>query len=119
MQKELDKIIRGTHPAPVEALKRLYNEGQLTRDDILFKYNIPTDIKIALDEYIEKDVFITAVEATRMWGLSPATVRKNFTRKSKRFREGEYRRSGKSWLVKISAMIRVYGMPGEKKEEER
>lgn len=58
-----------------------------------------------------KDEYITAAEATAKWGLSESTLRAAFNRKSKQFQPGEYKKSGKAWLVKLSAMYRIYGEP--------
>lgn len=55
------------------------------------------------------DRIYTASEATKLWGLGKTTIRSAI--RSGRFKRGEVRKSGKVWLVKESAMKRLYGDP--------
>ncbi|MEW6226578.1 MAG: helix-turn-helix domain-containing protein [Bacillota bacterium] len=48
-------------------------------------------------------------EAAEEWGVADATIRQ-YILKGK-FRPGEARKSGGTWLVKRSAMRRVFGLP--------
>ena len=49
---------------------------------------------------------MTASEAQKLWGLkSESTVR------TYKLKEGEYRKSGETWLVTREAMYRVFGEP--------
>lgn len=53
---------------------------------------------------------MTASEAQKLWGLkSESTVRTYIARG--KFKEGEYRKSGETWLVTREAMHRVFGEP--------
>lgn len=54
-----------------------------------------------------KDV-LTFTEASELWGLSDGSVLRNAVRQG-RFKEGEYRQSGRVWLVTYAAMERLYG----------
>ena len=44
-----------------------------------------------------------------IWGLGESTLRAAFNNNDKRFMDEDYRKSGKVWLVKRSAMYRIYG----------
>lgn len=57
------------------------------------------------------DEYITAAEAAEIWGLGESTLRVAFNKKDERFEKDDYRKSGKVWLVKKSAIYRVYGEP--------
>ncbi len=51
---------------------------------------------------------LTFAEAAEKWGLGESTLRSAIHRG--RFEEGkEVRKSGKTWLITVSAMKRVYG----------
>jgi len=52
---------------------------------------------------------LTAAEASRIWGKDPSTIKKRC--QEGRWLEGEYRKSGKEWLILRSALIREYGEP--------
>src|SRR5690554_1749706 len=54
---------------------------------------------------------LTTKEAAELWKLSDDSVVRNSIR-SGRFKEDEVRKSGKVWLIKKSAMERVYGARG-------
>lgn len=51
--------------------------------------------------------FITASEATQLWGLGESTLRSAIRRGQ--FEKDEYRKSGRIWLVSTKAMERMYG----------
>lgn len=55
--------------------------------------------------------WITLSEAARRWGRADSTLRHAIRRG--RFLPDEVRKSGKVWLVRTSAMIRLYGKPRE------
>jgi len=50
---------------------------------------------------------LTFSEACEMWGLDSSTLRHAI--RDNRFYPGEYRKSGKFWIILKSAMERVYG----------
>ena len=55
---------------------------------------------------------MTTAEAAERWGKSDVTVRQACTGYKKappRFTEGEFRQSGKVWLVTVEGMTRVFG----------
>jgi hypothetical protein len=52
--------------------------------------------------------WLSASEATKLWGLADSTIRKAIERGS--FKKGEYRKSGNVWLVREAAMSRIYGL---------
>lgn len=54
----------------------------------------------------------TAAEATKLWGLGESTIRSAIRRGQ--FKENEVRKSGRIWLIKESAMKRLYGEPKKK-----
>lgn len=54
-------------------------------------------------------------EIAELWELDTSTLRKAIARGE--FKEGEYRKSGGTWLIKKSAMYRVYGEPKKKEEK--
>jgi len=58
---------------------------------------------------VDADEWISASEATERWDLGASTIRQAIH--EKRFLSGEYRKSGSVWLVRESAMIRLYGEP--------
>jgi hypothetical protein len=62
---------------------------------------------------VDADEWISASEATEKWGLGESTLRSAISRG--KFESGEYRKSGSIWLVRESAMKRLYGEPKEGK----
>lgn len=46
-------------------------------------------------------------EAASMWNLDDSTLRKAIA--AGRFKTGEYRKTGRNYIIKRSAMERVYG----------
>ncbi|KNF07376.1 hypothetical protein CLPU_17c00010 [Gottschalkia purinilytica] len=116
MDKEtLYKIVHGQHSDPVKALAELYFKGAITLEDISIRLTLPPVLRFDAWRYIAQNEMITAQEAGELWGLSESTLRKVFFNiengKSNKFKENEYRKSGKVWLVKRSAMYREYGEP--------
>jgi len=63
---------------------------------------------------VDADEWISASEAAQKWGLDDSTIRQAIRRGQ--FEKGEYRKSGGVWLVRESAMKRLYGEPKEKKQ---
>ena len=114
LKNELDLIIKGEHPEPIKALGGMYFKGKLTLEEIQYKLTIPPKLRTMTIKYIAENEIITSQEAAMIWGLGESTLRTAFNNKDKRFNEGDYRKSGKIWLVKRSAMYKVYG---EEKEE--
>lgn len=58
---------------------------------------------------------LTFSEATALWELSDSTLRKTIGY-SDRLKEGiDYRKSGKTWLIRKSTMERIYGKLENKK----
>lgn len=58
------------------------------------------------------DEVMTTAEAATRWGLSIETVKKACLGQKgypPRFMEGEFRKSGKAWLVTREGMTRLYG----------
>ena len=58
------------------------------------------------------DEVMTAAEAAERWQKADITIRQACTGYKKappRFKEGEFRRSGKVWLVTVEGMTRVFG----------
>lgn len=106
---ELELIILGQHPNPVEALGTMYFRGEIALEDIQFKLTLPPKLRVESLKYISENEMITSQEAALIWGLGESTLRSAFNNADKRFLEGDYRKSGKVWLVKRSAMYRVYG----------
>ena len=53
-----------------------------------------------------KEVY-TFAEASELWGLSESTLRR--AQHGGRFKEGETKKSGGTWLVTRAAMERLYG----------
>ncbi|KNF08515.1 hypothetical protein CLPU_6c00010 [Gottschalkia purinilytica] len=116
MDKEtLYKIVHGQHNNPVEALAELYFKGKVTSEDISIRLTLPPALRVDAWRYIAQNEMITAQEACELWGLSDSTLRKVFFNiengKSNKFKENEYRKSGKVWLISRSAMYREYGEP--------
>lgn len=66
-----------------------------------------------LGALVDADEWISASEAAQKWGLDDSTIRRAIRRGQ--FEKGEYRKSGSVWLVRESAMKRLYGEPKEKK----
>lgn len=55
---------------------------------------------------------MTASEAAQLWNLAPITVRQACTGYAKapaRFTATEARKSGKTWLISVEGMKRVFG----------
>lgn len=105
----LEQVVQGTHEEPVMALVELYKAGEVTMEEIQFQLTIPPKLKAMVWDVISMEEILTAQEASELWGLNESTLRKAFGNKDARFNSGEYRKSGKIWLVKRSAMERVYG----------
>lgn len=58
------------------------------------------------------DFVMTAAEAAERWGKPDITVRQACTGQKgypPRFKEGEFRQSGKTWLITRAGMTRVFG----------
>jgi hypothetical protein len=53
-----------------------------------------------------KDI-LSLQEAAEIWGLDDSTLRKAIA--SNRFTTDEYRKTGRNYIIKKDAMIRVYG----------
>ena len=66
-----------------------------------------------LGALVDADEWISASEAAQKWGLDDSTIRQAIRRGQ--LEKGEYRKSGSVWLVRESAMKRLYGEPKEKK----
>lgn len=62
-----------------------------------------------LGALVDADEWISASEAAQKWGLDDSTIRQAIRRGQ--FEKGEYRKSGSVWLVRESAMKRLYGEP--------
>jgi len=57
-------------------------------------------------------IVMTASEAAERWGKSDITIRHactGYVKAPPRFKEGEFRRSGKIWLITVDGMTRVFG----------
>ena len=62
------------------------------------------------------DSVMTATEAAERWGKPDRTVRQACTGQKgypPRFNPGEFRQSGKVWLITVEGMTRVFGPEGE------
>lgn len=63
----------------------------------------------------EKDLLqsvMTATEAAERWGKADRTVRQactGYKGAPPRFKAGEFRQSGKVWLITVEGMTRVFG----------
>ncbi len=58
------------------------------------------------------DEVMTTTEAAGLWGLSAITVKQACSGQKglpPRFKEGEFRKSGRTWLVTRAGMERLYG----------
>lgn len=79
------------------------------------KYMSDADIEVMSAYKEEEDTtselynIFTFAEACEIWHLSESTLRK--TKFDGRFRDGETRQSGGTWLVTNQAMERLYGVP--------
>ena len=57
-------------------------------------------------------IVMTASEAAERWGKSDITIRHactGYVKAPPRFKEGEFRRSGKVWLITVDGMTHVFG----------
>lgn len=55
---------------------------------------------------------MTTQEAAERWGITADSIKQNCLGRVKNgFKEGEFRKSGKMWLVTYSGMTRLYGVP--------
>ena len=55
---------------------------------------------------------LTASEAAQLWNLAPITVRQactGYAKAAARFTATEARKSGKTWLISVEGMKRVFG----------
>ncbi len=98
----------------IESLKEVLNEIPKIENDILRIGIETTDIEEYeepqwLTELLESTEWISTSEATDRWGLGESTLRSAIRRGQ--FEKGEYRKSGSVWLVRESAMKRLYGEP--------
>ncbi|WP_276789676.1 helix-turn-helix domain-containing protein [Veillonella magna] len=58
------------------------------------------------------DDVMTTQEAAERWGITADSIKQNCLGRVKHgFKEGEFRKSGKMWLVTYSGMTRLYGVP--------
>lgn len=58
---------------------------------------------------------LTTKEASELWSITQDSLLQNCRGRVKNgFREGEFRKSGGTWLVTRKAMIRLYGEPPRK-----
>ncbi len=61
------------------------------------------------------DNVMTATEAAKRWNLAPITVRQacaGYAKSPARFTRLEARKSGNTWLISVTGMIRVFGNRG-------
>lgn len=59
------------------------------------------------------DDVMSTVEASERWGVSINALSQNFRGRVKNgFKEGEFRKSGKVWLVTRQGRERLYGKKG-------
>lgn len=82
---------------------------QLEADEKRFYILSGTAFYGTLGACVDADEWISASEATEKWGLGASTIRQAIH--EKRLLPGEYRKSGSVWLVRKSAMKRMYGEP--------
>lgn len=55
---------------------------------------------------------MTTQEAAERWDITADSIKQNCLGRVKNgFKEGEYRKSGKMWLVTYGGMVRLYGKP--------
>ena len=62
---------------------------------------------------------MTATEAAERWGKADRTIRQactGYKGAPPRFHKGEFRQSGKVWLVTVEGMTRVFGKEPESQE---
>lgn len=55
---------------------------------------------------------MTATEAAELWNLAPITVRQacaGYVKAPAKFTSTEARKSGKTWLISVAGMTRVFG----------
>jgi len=55
---------------------------------------------------------MTVAEAAERWGKSVVTVRQactGYKKAAPRFKDGEIRQSGSTWLITVEGMTRVFG----------
>ncbi len=65
------------------------------------------------------DEIMTTAEAAERWGLSAITVKQACSGQKglpPRFKEGEFRKSNRTWLVTRAGMERLYGKPKDEAE---
>ena len=58
------------------------------------------------------DKVMTATEAAQLWNLAPITVRQactGYVKAPAKFNSTEARKSGKTWLITVDGMMRVFG----------
>ena len=63
---------------------------------------------VELEKQLDGNI-MTFSEAQKKWGLGKSTLRE--AQRNNRFKEGEVRKSGGTWLVTEAAMRRLYGEP--------
>lgn len=127
-RETLDRLLNGKE-FTLAPLDKMFRE-----DVILGLVNLATkDNKIQLQNFLLSDPYYSSVynnqldkynnfnsnflnsvmtfaEATEKWGLGESTLRSMVN--SNRLKEGlDYRKSGKVWLIKKDAMVKLYGEP--------
>lgn len=61
------------------------------------------------------DEVMTTQEAAARWGITSDSIKQNCLGRVKNgFRKGEFRKSGRMWLVTYAGMVRLYGNEPEK-----
>lgn len=59
---------------------------------------------------MELDDVMTTLEAGERWGVTPNSLKQNCQGRVKNgFQDGEFRKSGRTWLVTRAGMERLYG----------
>lgn len=86
----------------IAAMTRVFGE----EPEVIKKMNTVMEQSEALD------FVMIASEAAELWGKSDITIRQacsGYKKAPPRFKEGEFRQSGKTWLVTRADMARVFG----------
>lgn len=66
---------------------------------------------------MELEDVMTTLEAGELWGVTPNSLKQNCQGRVKNgFKEGEFRKSGRTWLVTRAGMERLYGVIPKKHE---
>ena len=84
-------------------------QRELINDTIKSLFRLSKELELDTDKEDAITEITTIAEASEIWGKPSRTIKSAID--SGRFLPNETRQSGKTWLIKRSALVRLWGEP--------